>query len=58
MKPLRFTDRFKTLYNLAVRMSETSGADAVLLLVEGTADWLRLKRLSRKETLLVAADTP
>lgn len=57
MKPLRFTDRFKTLYDLAVRMSETSGADAVLLLVEGSADWQRLKRLSREEELLVAADT-
>ncbi|NQT16283.1 MAG: hypothetical protein HQ582_26235, partial [Planctomycetes bacterium] len=57
MKPLRFTDRFKTLYDLAIRMSETSGADAVLLLVEGSADWQRLKRLSREEELLVAADT-
>jgi len=57
MKPLRFTDRFKALYSLAIRMSEMSGADAVLLLVEGSADWLRLKKLSGKETLLVAADT-
>ena len=57
MKPLRFTDRFKTLFNLAIRLSETSGGDAVLLLLEGSADWSRLKKLAGDEKLLVAADT-
>lgn len=57
MKPLRFTDRFKTLYNLAVRLSESVEADAVLLLLEGPADWNRLKNLASDEKILVAADT-
>lgn len=57
MKPLRFTDRFKTLYHLAIRLSEASEADAVLLLLEGTADWSRLKKLAGDEKLIVAADT-
>jgi len=57
MKPLRFTDRFKILCNLAIRTSETSGADAVLLLLEGSADWQRLKKLAGDHKLLVAADT-
>ncbi|MHC4403182.1 MAG: DNA integrity scanning protein DisA nucleotide-binding domain protein [Planctomycetota bacterium] len=56
MKPLRFTDRFKTLYNLAVRLSEAAEADAVLLLLEGAADWSRLKKLSGEEKLVVAVD--
>jgi len=58
MKPLRFTDRFKTLYHVAVRLAEASGADAVLLLLEGPADWPRLKKLSGEGKLLVAVDTP
>lgn len=56
MKPLRFTDRFKMLCNLAIRASEASGADAVLLLLEGSADWQRLKKLAGGHKLLVAAD--
>lgn len=57
MKPLRFTDRFKTLYNLAIRLSESTEADAVLLLLEGPADWARLKNLAGEEKVIVAADT-
>ena len=57
MKQLRFTDRFKTLYNSAIRLSEAADADAVLLLLEGPADWSRLSRLAGEEKLLVAADT-
>jgi DNA integrity scanning protein DisA with diadenylate cyclase activity len=58
MKPLRFTDRFKTLYNLAIRLSESAEADAVLLLLEGPADWARLKNLAGEEKVIVAADSP
>jgi len=58
MKTLRFTDRFKTLYNSAIRLSEAADADAVLLLLEGPADWSRLSRMAGDEKLLVAADTP
>ena len=57
MKPLRLTDQFKTLYALAIRLSETVEADAVLLLLEGSADWTRLKKLGRDTKTLVAADT-
>jgi diadenylate cyclase len=57
MKPLRFTDRFKTLYTLAIRLSESAEADAVLLLLEGPADWARLKNLAGDERVIVAADS-
>ena len=30
MQPLRLTDQFKTLFTLAVRMTETAGVDAIL----------------------------
>ena len=56
MKPLRFTDRFKTLYGVAMRLSRASGADAVLLVLEGSADWSRLKKLAGDEKLVVAVD--
>lgn len=58
MKPLRFTDRFKTLYGLAVRLSQTVEADGVLLLLQCSADWARVKRLGKDAKVLVAADTP
>ncbi len=58
MKPLRLTDRFKTLYNLATVLSGSTGADAVLLLLDGPADWQRLKQRAGDARILVAADTP
>ena len=57
MQPLRMTEQFKTLFSLAVRMTETAGIDAILLLVEGTADWPRLRNMAPDWKLLVAADT-
>ena len=57
MTPLRLTDQFKTLYTQAIRLSETVEADAVLLLLEGTADWARLKKLGSDTKTVVAADT-
>jgi diadenylate cyclase len=57
MQPLRMSDQFKNLFSVAVRMTETSGVDAILLLVEGTADWPRLRNMAPNAKLLVAADT-
>jgi DNA integrity scanning protein DisA with diadenylate cyclase activity len=57
MQTLRLTDQFKTLFALAVRLNESASVDAILLLVEGTADWQRLRNMAPKCKLLVAADT-
>lgn len=57
MHSLRFTEQFKTLYSLALRLVESAGADAMLLLLEGPADWQRLKKMAGDEKVLVAADT-
>lgn len=58
MEPLRFTEEFKTLYALAIRLSESAEADAVLLLLEGPADWPRLKKMAGDRKVLVAANKP
>jgi len=55
-KLLKFTDRFKTLYEMAAGLSESVSADAVLLLLEGRADWQRLRKLAGERELLLAAD--
>ncbi len=57
MQPLRFTEQFKTLYDLALQLNESSGADAILLLLEGSADWQRLKKMAGDEKIVIAADT-
>ena len=59
MQPLRWTDQFKALFSLAVRLTETTGVDAILLLLEGTADWQRLRNVAgnSKVKILAAADT-
>lgn len=56
MKPLRLTERFKTLLNLATDLAESAAADAILLLAEGPADWQRVARLRGDTKLLVAAE--
>jgi DNA integrity scanning protein DisA with diadenylate cyclase activity len=57
MQALRFTDRFKALYDLALQFAATTQADAVVLLLEGAADWLRLKKIADQMKVVVAADS-
>jgi len=56
MKPLRLTEQFKTLLSQAVETAESVGANTILLLAEGPADWARVQKLLDEHTLLVAAD--
>jgi diadenylate cyclase len=55
-RPLRMTDQFKGLCRLAGQVAESGAADAILLLLEGPADWSRLKGLIDEQKLVVAAD--
>jgi len=57
MQPLRFSEQFKTFYNLALELRAAAQAEGLLVLLEGTADWHRLKSLSGDEKVVVAADT-
>lgn len=56
MKPTRAIDEFLTLFQVAVRLAEAVGVDAILLLLEEAVDWQDLKNLSRGQKLLIAAD--
>jgi diadenylate cyclase len=57
MKWLRFTEQFKTLYSLALSVTDSAGAEAILLLLDGPADWQRLKKMAGDARVLVAAGT-
>lgn len=56
MKTLRLTDRFKALFQSAIGLADAIEAGGVVLLAEGTADWARIKSLSGKRKMLIAAD--
>ena len=53
-KALRFTDQFKTIYSLAVKLSDSTEADAILLLLERPTDWQRLRKMAGDERILVS----
>jgi DNA integrity scanning protein DisA with diadenylate cyclase activity len=57
MQALRFTDRFHALFDVALQLVSTAEADAIVLLLEGEADWQRLKRLAGDVKVVVAANT-
>lgn len=58
MQPIRFTDQFKTLLDVARKMAESSDVDGILLLMEGPAEWWpRLKGLREQAKVVVAADS-
>lgn len=59
-KPLRFTEQFELFFETAARMVREVEADAVLLLLEGPADWPRLRKLAERhlgQVKLVVANT-
>lgn len=57
MQALRFTEQFRDLFTLAVQMTSSAGAEAIMLLLDGPADWSRLRTMAGKAKLIVAADT-
>ena len=58
MQALRFTDRFHALFDVALQLTNTAEADAIVLLLESEADWQRLKNMAGDVKVVVAADTP
>jgi diadenylate cyclase len=58
MQPLKFTDEFAQVYEAAAGLARSSGAHAVLLLLDGPTDWTQLKQRSGGEPVIVAADAP
>ena len=56
MKHQPFNKQFSTIYNLAVDLSKTAEADALLVMLDGPTDWEQLKKLAGQTKVLVAAD--
>ena len=54
---VRFGERFKVLWETALKVADAVSAQAVLLLVEGTCDWPRLAKLVDPQRVLVAVDS-
>ncbi|HLA84742.1 MAG TPA: DNA integrity scanning protein DisA nucleotide-binding domain protein [Thermoguttaceae bacterium] len=52
MQPLRLTDQFKTLLGSAAHVGAAVEADALLLLVDGPADWPKFQKLWADQKLL------
>jgi len=56
VRPLRINEKFEAVFTSAVRLTSTLEAEALLLLLEGPADWQKLKVLSGGCRVLLAAD--
>jgi diadenylate cyclase len=56
VRPLRINEKFEAVFTSAVRLTATLEAEALLLLLEGPADWQKLKGLSGGCRVLLAAD--
>ena len=57
MHSVRFTDQLKALLSIAARLRKEIQAEALVVLLEGTADFAKLKSLVGETKLIVAADT-
>jgi len=57
MHSVRFTDQLKALLSIAARLRKEIQAEALIVLLEGTADFAKLKSLVGETKLIVAADT-
>jgi len=55
---VRFGERFKVLWETAVKVADAVSAQAVLLLVEGACDWSRLAKLVDPHKVVLAVDSP
>jgi diadenylate cyclase len=58
VKATRLTEQFLSVFDLAVQLAHAAEADAMMLVVEGPAEWDRLKALAGDQKLLVVADVP
>jgi DNA integrity scanning protein DisA with diadenylate cyclase activity len=57
MKLHRFDDQFSAVVELAAQLCRATDAGAMLLMLEGTADWAELLKRAAGLRLVVAADT-
>ena len=53
---MRYNDEFQTIYDTVVRLANDVRADAVLVLVDGEADWKFLHDRAGDEKVVVAVE--
>jgi DNA integrity scanning protein DisA with diadenylate cyclase activity len=58
MSLIEATGQFDRMLDAGCRLFESSGADAILLLVDHPLDWQRIREAAGNATVLVAADDP
>ena len=56
MAPSRYSKAFFSYYDAATKLAKAVEADGLLVLLERTTDWARLKRKSSSQTLIVASN--
>ncbi|MBI2826365.1 MAG: DNA integrity scanning protein DisA nucleotide-binding domain protein [Planctomycetia bacterium] len=56
MNPLRASQEFLAIFDVAVRLADTVGVEAILLLLETRVEWRELQERSRGQRILLAAD--
>jgi len=54
--PIKFTDQLEAFCEVATRLAKREDADALLLLVESSIDWARLRASTGKLHVIVASD--
>lgn len=58
MKQQKFSDRFSSIFDMALAMADEAEADAILVMMEGPTDWEQLRQRQSKAKIVVAGDTP
>ena len=56
MKPQKFTKQFAKIFDMAIQLSVTSEADAILVILDGPTDCSKLREHAGEQRVLVAAD--
>ena len=56
MEPLRFTEQFKQLLEVAAHTSDELDASAIIILVNTSIDWARLRKLLPEHNVILAAN--
>jgi DNA integrity scanning protein DisA with diadenylate cyclase activity len=56
MKPQKFNEQFAVMFDMAVRLANATGAEGLLVVLDGPTDWEELKAHSGGERIVVVAD--
>ncbi|HBT77039.1 MAG TPA: hypothetical protein DEB39_08960 [Planctomycetaceae bacterium] len=58
MEPLKFTEQFKYLLETIIHANERLDAAGILIFLEGSLDWARLRRMVGEINVILAASRP